>query len=468
MKFLTDHFLLDTETARRLYHDYAQGMPILDYHCHVSPREIYEDRHFDNLFQVWLGGDHYKWRLMRNNGVEERYITGDAPEREKFQKFAETLPRAIGNPLYHWCHLELKNYFGYDGVLNGETAQEVWDLAADKLKTMGVRDMIARSNVAFIGTTDDPTDTLEWHEKIAEDSTIQTVVAPSFRPDKALNIHKAGWLDYIRRLGAAAGVEIDSLDTLKEALSRRIDFFSAHGCRASDHGLDHMVFLRASDGGAESVFLKGLAGQPVSLEDGMCFQTELLLFCARRYRELGWVMQLHFNCIRNPNTAMLAKLGSDCGFDCIGPGDGSAALAGFLDTLFAEGNLPKTILYSLDPGDNQFLDTLIGSFQGPEVAGKIQHGSAWWFNDHFTGMTDQLTSLANLAVLGNFVGMLTDSRSFLSYARHEYFRRILCRLLGRWVEDGMYPADMETLGGLVQDICSRNATRYFNLEGNIK
>lgn len=468
MKFLTDDFLLDTGTARRLYHDHAQGMPILDYHCHVSPREIYEDRHFDNLFQVWLGGDHYKWRLMRNNGVEERFITGDAPEREKFQKFAEALPRAIGNPLYHWCHLELKNYFGYDGVLNGETAQEVWDLAADRLKAMGVRDMIARSNVAFIGTTDDPIDTLEWHEKIAEDPTIQTVVAPSFRPDRALNIHKEGWLDYIRRLGKSAGVEIDSLDALKQALSNRIDFFNAHGCRASDHGLDHMVFLRAPGGWAESAFQKGLSGQPVSPEERMCFQTELLLFCARRYHELGWVMQLHYNCLRNPNSAMLTRLGPDCGFDCIGPGDGSVALAGFLDALFAEDKLPKTILYSLDPGDNQFLDTLIGSFQGPEVPGKLQHGSAWWFNDHFTGMTDQLTSLANLGVLGNFVGMLTDSRSFLSYARHEYFRRILCRLLGGWVEEGMYPADMEALDGLVQDICSRNATRYFNLEGNIK
>lgn len=468
MKFLTEQFLLDTETARRLYHEYARDMPILDYHCHVSPREIYEDRHFENLFQVWLGGDHYKWRLMRNNGVEERLITGGAPEREKFQKFAETLPRAVGNPLYHWCHLELKNYFGYDGVLNGETAQEVWDLAADKLKTMGVRDMIAQSNVAFIGTTDDPADTLEWHEKIGSDPSIQTVVAPSFRPDKALNIQKPGWLDYIRRLGTAAGVEIDSLEALKEALSRRIGFFNAHGCRASDHGLDHMVFLRDSGGAAESALQKGLSGQPVSPVESVCFQTELLLHCARKYQELDWVMQLHYNCIRNPNTAMLAELGPDCGFDCIGPGDGSAALAGFLDTLFAGGTLPKTILYSLDPGDNPFLDTLIGSFQGPEAAGKIQHGAAWWFNDHLTGMTDHLTSLANLAVLGNFVGMLTDSRSFLSYARHEYFRRILCRLLGRWVEEGLYPADLETLGGLVRDICCRNAARYFNLTGTIK
>ena len=457
-------FLLSTETARRLYHEYAEGMPIVDYHCHVSPKEIWEDRKFNDLFEAWLEGDHYKWRLMRSNGVAEKYVTGSASHREKFQKFAEALPRAIGNPMYHWCHLELRTYFGYEGLLSGDTAQEVWDLAQKKLKNLGVRDIIQQSNVAFIGTTDDPVDSLEWHDEIAADPAIQTVVAPSFRPDPALNIHKSGWRDYIVRLGRAALMEIDSLDTLEQALSRRINYFNAHGCRASDHGLDHAVFHLLPRSMVETIMQKGLAGEKLSKEEVDSFQTELLLFCARRYSELGWVMQIHYNCIRNPNSAMFQKLGPDCGFDCIGPGDGSVALAGFLDTLFAEDRLPKTILYSLDPGDNQFLDTLIGSFQGPEIPGKIQHGSAWWFNDTKSGMTHQMTSLANLSILGNFVGMLTDSRSFLSYTRHAYFRRILCDLIGKWVENGEYPNDMSVLGELVQDICCNNAKRYFGLE----
>lgn len=460
-------FLLSTQTARTLYHEYAEPMPIIDYHCHVSPREIYEDRRFRDLYEVWLEGDHYKWRLMRGSGVEERFITGDAPAREKFQKFAETLPRAIGNPLYHWCHLELKNYFGYNGVLSGETAQEVWDLCREKLQSpdMGVRGLIAQSGVAFIGTTDDPADSLEWHKKIADDSTIKTTVAPSFRPDKALNIHKTGWRNYIEALGQVCGTDICTLEGLKSALAARMDHFAAHGCRASDHGLDHMVFRPAPQEQAEAIFQKALTGEAVTPEETENFQTALLLFCAQKYSELGWVMQIHYNCIRNPNSAMFRKLGPDTGFDCMGPGDGSAALAGFLDALTAQGRLPKTILYSLDPGDDAFLDTLIGSFQGPEVPGKLQHGAAWWFNDSFHGIIRQLTSLASLGVLGNFVGMLTDSRSFLSYTRHEYFRRILCRLLGGWVEEGMYPDDPETVGGLVRDVCYHNAARYFGLEG---
>lgn len=463
--FMDQDFLLSTPTARTLYHDFAAAMPIVDYHCHVSPKEIFEDKRFENITQVWLAGDHYKWRLMRGNGVEERFITGDAPEREKFQKFAEALPRAIGNPMYHWCHLELQRYFGYTGVLNGDTAEEVWQLAARKLAEpgMSVRGLIAQSNVAFVGTTDDPVDTLEWHKKLAEDDTMQTVVAPSFRPDKALNIDKAGWVDYIATLGKVAGVDICDLATLEEALRRRMAHFAAHGCRASDHGLDYMVFRPADRAEVDGIIQKGLAGETVTADQAAALKTALLIFCAGEYVKRGWVMQIHYNCLRNPNSAMFQKLGPDTGFDCIGPHNGCAALAGLLDALNSRGALPRTILYSLDAGDNAFLDALIGAFQSSEIPGKLQHGSAWWFNDHKQGMRDQLISLANLSLLGNFVGMLTDSRSFLSYTRHEYFRRILCDLLGEWVENGEYPADLATLGALVQDICYRNATRYFDL-----
>ncbi len=467
-KFLDSDFLLNTDTAYKLYHDYASSMPIIDYHCHVSPQEIFEDRQFENLYQVWLSGDHYKWRIMRSNGVEERYITGDAPDREKFQKFAEALPKAIGNPMYHWCHLELKNYFGYSGVLNGDTAEEVWQIANEKLKdpSMSVRGIIKKSNVAFIGTTDDPIDSLEWHMKIKEDNTFKTIVAPSFRPDKALNIEKDGWKDYINKLLEVAGVKIKSLADLKTALANRIDFFNRCGCKASDHGLDYMIYRPATEEEIEQIMAKAMAGEKVTQYEAESFKTNLLVFCAEKYKEYGWVMQLHYNCLRNPNSKMFALLGADTGFDCIGPKESSNALSGLLDRLYKEDTLPKTIIYSLDAGDNAFIDTLMGAFQGPEIAGKIQHGSAWWFNDNKQGMQDQLISLANLGLLGNFVGMLTDSRSFLSYTRHEYFRRILCNLIGEWVEKGEYPNDTNLLENIVKDICSNNAKRYFKLEEN--
>lgn len=463
--FMDEHFLLRTPTAQALYHDYATSMPIVDYHCHVSPREIFEDRHFENITEVWLGGDHYKWRLMRANGVDERFITGDAPARKKFQKFAESLPKAIGNPMYHWCHLELKRYFGYDGILNGRTAEEVWNLTCEKLAQpdMGVRGLIKKSNVAFIGTTDDPLDDLEWHAKIAADDTFQTVVAPSFRPDRALNLDKPGWSDYIGKLSKVSGVAIDGLDALERALKNRIEYFAAHGCRASDHGLDRMTFRRSSREELDNIIKAALAGEPTTAEDAEKLRTALLIFCAGEYSRLGIAMQIHYNALRNPNSAMLAKIGSDTGFDCVGPDNGSRALAQLLDALYSQDRLPRTILYSLDGNDNAFLDALIGAFQGTEIPGKLQHGSAWWFNDHITGMRDQLISLANIGLLGNFIGMLTDSRSFLSYTRHEYFRRILCDLIGEWVENGEYPADMDALGEMVQNICYTNAKRYFKL-----
>lgn len=464
--FLSKDFLLDTPAARQLYHEFAERQPIIDYHCHIDPKDIWEDTRFDNMTQVWLGGDHYKWRLMRSNGVDERYITGDADPREKFQKFAETLPRAIGNPMYHWCHLELKNYFGYTGTLSGATAEEVWQLCNEQLKndpSQSARGLIRGSNVAMIGTTDDPCSDLKWHEKLAEDESFSTKVCPSFRPDPALNLHKPGFGAYVEKLEKTVGHPIRTVQDMRDALSQRIDWFDRHGCRAADHGLDYVVFRPVSDEIATAALQKARTGSALTLEEIEGYQTALLLHCAREYQKRDWVMQLHFSCVRNPNSRMLDRLGPDTGFDCMAVTDSCAATYRLMDALERENALPRTILYSLNPADNAWIDTLLGAFQGTEVPGKIQHGSAWWFNDHRAGMTEQLTSLANLSLLGNFVGMLTDSRSFLSYARHEYFRRVLCALLGRWVDEGAYPCDMDTLGGLVEDICFRNAKRYFQV-----
>ena len=463
--FMNEDFLLTTPTARKLYHDAAAKMPIYDYHCHLDPQEIYEDVRFENITQVWLGGDHYKWRIMRSNGVDEAYITGNAPDREKFQKFAEALPRCIGNPMYHWCHLELKNFFGYEGTLNGHTAQEVWDLAIEKLAQpeFSARSLIKRSNVAMIGTTDDPCSDLKWHRLIAEEGKMETKVCPSFRPDPALNCHKAGFAAYIQKLSAVSGIEIKCAADVAKALTQRIDYFNDCGCRASDHGLDYIMYREATQEEIEATFQKAMAGESVTIAENEGYQTYLLLHCGREYARHGWAMQLHFSCFRNPNSRQFAALGPDRGFDCIAVTDSSAALHRVMDALDKTNELPKTIVYSLNPADDQWLDSLLGAYQGTEVPGKIQHGSAWWFNDNKVGMRNQMISLAQLGILGNFIGMLTDSRSFLSYARHEYFRRILCDLIGSWVENGEYPADMECLGHLVEDICANNAKRYFNL-----
>lgn len=463
--FIDKDFLLETETARELYHGVAQKAPIIDYHCHVSPKEIYEDKHFEDIFDIWLTGDHYKWRIMRSNGVDEKYITGDADPREKFQKFAEALPKAIGNPMYHWCHLELKNYFGYEGILNGDTAEEVWQLAKKVLSSpdMGVRGIIEKSNVKFIGTTDDPLDSLEWHQKLIADQSFKVTVAPTFRPDKALNMEKSDFAEYIAALGELTGINIRTVADVKAALARRIDHFSACGCRASDHGLDYMVYTVMSEQEINDALARALDGKSFTLQEAEAYKSALLVFCAGEYARRGWVMQLHYNCLRNPNSRMFKMLGADKGFDCIGPAPSRDALSGLLDALYSTDSLPRTIIYSLDASDNAFIDTLIGAFQGTEAAGKLQHGSAWWFNDNKTGMIEQLTSLANLSLLGNFVGMLTDSRSFLSYTRHEYFRRILCNLIGTWVENGEYPNDMKTLSSIIKDICSDNAVNYFGL-----
>ncbi len=462
--FLDKDFLLSNPTAQRLYHGYAAKMPIIDYHCHIDPKEIYEDRRFENITQLWLGGDHYKWRIMRSNGVDEFYITGAAPDYEKFLKFAQALPRAIGNPMYHWCHLELKNFFGYKGVLNEQTAPQIWELANSKLQEadFSARGLIRRSNVAMVGTTDDPCSDLKYHQLLVEDG-FEVKVCPSFRPDPALNLHKPGFAAYIEKLSAASGIAITSAKDVAAALTQRIEFFNQNGCRASDHGLDYVMFQPAGAAQIEGTFQKALQGETLTTAEIEGYQTYLLLHCAREYARLGWAMQLHFSCVRNPNSRVFATLGADVGYDCIAVTDSCAALHKVLDALDREGKLPKTIVYSLNPADDAWLDTLLGAYQGTEVPGKIQHGSAWWFNDNKVGMINQMTSLANLGILGNFVGMLTDSRSFLSYARHEYFRRILCNLIGTWVENGEYPNDEAFLGSLVEDICYNNAKRYFNL-----
>jgi glucuronate isomerase len=464
--FMDEDFLLTNETAQKLYHEYAEHMPILDYHCHINPKEIAEDRKFDNITQVWLGGDHYKWRLMRSNGVDERYITGDAPDREKFQKWAETLALAIGNPLYHWSHLELKRYFGYEGTLNGQTAEEVWNLCNAKLQEdgMSVRNLIRQSDVRLLCTTDDPADTLEWHKMIAADETFEVQVLPAWRPDRAMNLEKPDYKEYLARLGAASGIEITSFAALIEALKVRMEYFDANGCLVSDHGIDYVMYIPASEQEVEAIMAKRLAGDSVTKEEELKFKTAFMVAVGREYHRLGWVMQLHYGCKRNNNTHMFRKLGPDTGYDCIDNYAPAAQLADFMNALALTDELPKTILYSLNPADNEAIDTIMGCFQNSEAIGKIQHGSAWWFNDNKTGMTEQMVSLANLGMLSNFVGMLTDSRSFLSYTRHEYFRRILCNLLGTWVENGEYPADYAALEQIVKGISFNNAVRYFGFD----
>lgn len=465
-KFLDRDFLLNSETAKTLFHDTAAELPIIDYHCHINPQEIYEDRKFENITQVWLGGDHYKWRIMRANGVDEKYVTGDASDREKFQKYAETLGKAIGNPLYHWSHLELKKYFGYEGVLNGDTAEEVWNLCNARLQEdgMSVRNIIRQSNVEVICTTDDPADTLEWHQKIAQDPTIDFKVFPAWRPDKAYNIDKETFLPYIEKLEEAADMKIADFGALLEAMEKRMAFFDSLGCCVSDHGIDYVPFIETDEEKADAALKKRLAGETLNETEAEQYKTAFLLAMGRAYHRYNWVMQLHYSCKRNNNTRMFELLGPDTGYDCMAAGTSAAKLADFLNELNRTDELPKTILYSLNPNDNAVIDTIIGCFQDGKAAGKIQHGAAWWFNDHKTGMTEQMISLANIGVLGTFVGMLTDSRSFLSYARHEYFRRILCELIGSWVENGEYPCDMKALQEIVSGISYYNAKNYFDFD----
>ena len=464
--FMDKDFLLSTPTAQTLFHEYAEKTPILDYHCHINPREIAEDRKFDNITQVWLGGDHYKWRFMRSCGVNEHFITGDASDKEKFFKWAEVLGKAIGNPLYHWSHLELQRYFGYTGTLNKNTAEEVWNLCNAKLaeSSMSVRNLIKQSHVTLICTTDDPVDSLEWHAKLAADESFDVKVLPAWRPDKAMNIEKPEYPDYLASLSKASKINVTSFASLKEALQNRMDFFASMGCGVSDHALEYVMYYPASEEDIEAIFAKRLSGSQLTRDEELTFKTAFMLFVGKEYCKRNWVMQLHYGCKRDNNRLMYEKLGPDTGYDCINNYAPSAQMADFLNALIQTNELPKTIIYSLNPNDNQAIGTILGCFQDSTAVAKIQQGSAWWFNDHKIGMKDQMLSLANLGNLSGFVGMLTDSRSFLSYTRHEYFRRIMCDLIGELVENGEFPADMDTLSEIVKDISYNNAVRYFGFD----
>ncbi|MBO5716148.1 MAG: glucuronate isomerase [Clostridia bacterium] len=451
MSFINDNFMLKTETARKLY-EAVKDLPIVDYHCHLSPKMIAEDYKFRNAFDLFLGGDHYKWRQMRTNGVDEEYITGGADEYEKFKAFARTVPYLIGNPLYHWTHLELKRYFDIDETLNEESCERIWNrvnecLAKDEYSA---KNLIRRSNVAIICTTDDPLDTLEYHEQLKD---FETKILPTFRPDKAVEIGKETFVPYIEQTG------VKTYSELVLWMRARIQYFHDHGCRLSDHALEYVPF---GVGDAEAAFNKRMAGGVLTNEEIDAFKTAMLTVCAEEYTRLGWAMQLHIGALRNNNRRMYEKLGADVGFDSINDLCIAENLSKFMDSLEYRDVLPKTILYTLNPKDNYVLGTMLGNFQKAPVAGKIQFGSGWWFNDQRDGMEAQMQALANLGMLARFVGMLTDSRSFVSYPRHEYFRRILCNLIGKWVDEGEYPADMETLTEIVSGICYHNAIKYFN------
>ncbi|MBO7748846.1 glucuronate isomerase [Paenibacillus sp. MWE-103] len=464
--FMDDDFLLQTETAKRLYRDYAAAMPIIDYHCHLSQQEIYENRRYDNLTEVWLYGDHYKWRAMRANGVEEKYITGGegVGDYDRFLAYARTVPMTLGNPLYHWSHLELRRLFGIDELINERNAPVIWEKANAKLRGGGfsVQDLIRGAGVEVICTTDDPADSLEHHVLLAAQAPeLGFRVLPSFRPDKALEINRPAFLGYLEKLGEAAGRKLSSYDDLLHALESRARYFHAVGGRVSDHALDYVPWAETTHEEAALIYEKALSGDGVTPEEERKYKTYTLLFLGRLYAELGWAMQYHINAHRNNNARRFAELGPDTGFDSIGDGAVAAPLARLLDRLDEHDRLPRTILYSINPTDNDVLAALIGSFQGGGIPGKIQLGSAWWFNDTKDGMLAQLRSLGNMGLLPRFVGMLTDSRSFLSYTRHEYFRRIFCNLVGEWVEQGEAPDDPELLRELVQGVSYANAKTYF-------
>jgi len=467
--FMGKNFLLMNETAKILYHTYAEQLPIIDYHCHVSPKEIAEDKQYSNITELWLGGDHYKWRAMRSCGVPEKYITGDASDYEKFCAYAKCMPTLIGNPLYHWTHLELKRFFDCDLILSGDTADEIWKLTSEKLAdpSMSVKNLIRKSRVDILCTTDDPADTLEWHKMLAEDKSFETKVLPAFRPDKCFNINKPGLGEYYKKLGEAAGIEIKDVESLKEALVRRIDFFDSMGCRTADHGLDEYgMYVKPNDYACNKAIEAALAsdGKDVTAEQLCVLKSEMLRFLAAEYNKRGWVMQLHMGVYRNSNTNMWKKLGPDTGWDVIGYTNVPAIIE-LLDSMEMIDGLPRTILYSIDPTCDAAIGTVIGAFQ---TAGdgypKVMQGSAWWFSDTMDGMKNQMKQLANLSAFGKFNGMLTDSRSFTSYPRHEYFRRILCNLIGEWVEDGLYPFEPEALATLVCDICYNNTKNFFRFE----
>ena len=463
-EFINDNFILHNETARKLYHEYAAEMPIIDYHNHLNPEEIFEDKMYDNLTEVWLGGDHYKWRAMRANGISEKLITGDGDAYEKYLAYADTIQKAFGNPLYHWTHLELKRYFGIDEILKPDTAGEIWDKCNEKLRSaeFSAQNLLRMQNVRVLCTTDNPADSLEWHRKIRE-SVNDIRVLPSFRPGDALDIDKESFGAYMLRLGDVAGIKITSFEDLLEALKRRLIFFMENGCRVTDHSLECDFFTEDDPVKADEIFKKRLNGEEVSVEEAALYRGVLLKNLGMLYAEYGLSMQLHIGALRNVSDRMFEKIGADTGFDCLNDFNYAPQLGKLLNSMDREDKLPRTILYCLNPKDMPMLMAMAGNFQGNEmgIRSRVQLGSAWWFMDHMNGMKQQLETLCDGGLLSGFIGMLTDSRSFLSFPRHEYFRRILCNMVGEKVEKGEYPADMEYLGRMIEDICYNNAKEFF-------
>jgi glucuronate isomerase len=458
--FLHEDFLLHNDVARELYHEHAKDQPIFDYHCHLPPDQIAANKTFRNLYEIWLAGDHYKWRAMRSNGVPEKFCTGDASDWEKFLAYARTVPYTLRNPLYHWTHMELKRFFGIEKLLDETTAKAIWDEANDKLRSMPVHRILESNRVTVVCTTDDPPDTLEHHRKIRADGKLKTRVYPAWRPDRALTIDQpASWNAWIDKLGDCA-----NLTSFLSALDKRFDFFQENGSRLSDHGLNHPYADDCTEAEVAKVFGNARARKRVTPVAANKFRSFLMHWLGEQYATRGWVMQLHLGAMRNNNTRMMRTLGPDTGFDSIGDWPQAEPLARYLDKLDQNNRLPKTILYDLSPADNYAFASMLGNFQDGSVPGKLQFGAAWWFLDQLEGMEWQINALSNLGLLSRFVGMITDSRSFLSYSRHEYFRRLLCNMLGRDVANGELPHDMKMIGTLVRNICYHNAKNYFGLE----
>jgi len=465
-KFMDADFLLQTETAKRLYHDHAAKMPIYDYHCHLSPKEIAEDKQWDNLGEIWLGGDHYKWRAMRTNGVAEKFVTGDASWREKFQKWAGTVPQTIRNPLYHWTHLELQRYFGIDTLLSPETADEIFDTCTQMLRTpeFSARNLMRKMNVKLVCTTDDPVDSLEYHKLIAA-SGFEIKVLPTFRPDKAMNLSDSKvWKRYLEKLGVTSELTIVSTDVILEAMDRRHEYFHSVGCRLSDHGVGYVPDAGATPAELEAIFQKAMAGEAIRLPEREKFEAWFLYEVGKMNHKRGWAQQFHVGVFRNNNSRLFERLGPDTGFDSIADHRQGPGLIKLLDRLDSTNQLAKTILYNINPCDNELMATMICNYQDGSFPGKMQFGSGWWFLDQKDGMEKQMNALSALGLLSRFIGMLTDSRSFLSYPRHEYFRRILCNLIGKDVENGEIPADMQMLGQMVENISFNNAKNYFEIK----
>ncbi|ABV63641.1 MULTISPECIES: glucuronate isomerase [Bacillus] len=463
--FLNEQFLLNSPTAEKLYHEFAKDLPIIDYHCHLSPKDIYENKTFRNITEAWLYGDHYKWRAMRANGIPETHVTGDASDYDKFLAWAKTVPMTIGNPLYHWTHLELRRYFEVQDLLNEKNADTIWQKVNEKLQEegFGARDFIMKSNVETVVTTDDPIDSLQYHQKLREEG-FSVQVLPGFRPDKALDIANDLFEKYVHELAEASAISIQSYQDFLNALRARIDFFHEHGCLISDHAINEMTYEETTQEEVETIFHKRMSGYPLTEKEKIKFKTETFIMLGQAYCERGWAMQLHINALRNNNTKMFERLGPDTGYDAMNDEDIAKPLCRILDRLEQEDALPNTILYSLNPRDNVVISTLAGSFQDGKTPGKMQHGTAWWFNDTKQGMTEQMMTLSSIGLISRFIGMLTDSRSFLSYTRHEYFRRLLCDIIGDWVEKGEVPYDLELLGEIVKGISYENAKQYFQFD----